>query len=587
MTGNSTQANANHILLTGLGERAKRVCYTLGGRQVTAELAPLALIQLLEPPDRPHRVFAMVTRGAREKTWTLFQDGVQQAINVAPEPIAIPDGRNDSEIRQIVEAVAAKVPEAIEVTIDVTQGLRHFPFLLYGISLYLQSLRGIRIRGAYYGMLEGSDEKDAKPIVNLQPLIEMPEWFHAVRVFKEAGSTHPIVRLVQPLAEHLRQHAIAKGNDPSLHQQATEVAQFAERLERIGDAVAAGLPLELGKASTLLAGQRIPGPLVNSLPLGNEIFQQLSLANAPFCFLSPPTWSGEWKRKVPLNQAELDRQAVLIERLFESNHLPAAIGLLEEWIVSWVILHELKEDQRVRWLDFKEVRRKASQRLGVLAAHATEASGGHQQWSRFWSQLTELRNTVHHHGMREQSWESAPESLKPVLEFWGCLRRGEILLSAFGGGGGTLLITPQGSRPGVFYSALKATEPNRCLVVCSLQTQATVEEAASKAGSAGPVKKLLLQDPFSGFDELPALSKEARSWLLEADEVVANLTGGTTLMGIAVQQLLELGQKLGRPGRRFALIDRRPPTEQDAQPYVASEFRWLDDETEGERDAYD
>ena len=38
------------------------------------------------------------------------------------------------------------------------------------------------------------------------------------------------------------------------------------------------------------------------------------------------------------------------------------------------------------------------------------------------------------------------------------------------------------------------------------------------------------------------------------------MTGGTTLMGLIVQRLVEEAQKLDRTVRRFALIDRRLPS---------------------------
>jgi len=69
----------------------------------------------------------------------------------------------------------------------------------------------------------------------------------------------------------------------------------------------------------------------------------------------------------------------------------------------------------------------------------------------------------------------------------------------------------------------------------------------------------------------------ASHWLLEADTVPANLTGGVTIMGICVQNLVECAQRLDRPVHRFALVDRRHLTEQDAEPYIQSESHWFDD----------
>jgi hypothetical protein len=77
-------------------------------------------------------------------------------------------------------------------------------------------------------------------------------------------------------------------------------------------------------------------------------------------------------------------------------------------------------------------------------------------------------------------------------------------------------------------------------------------------------------------DEQQRFRADASRWLLESDEILVNLTGGTTLMGMAVQHLMDRGRDLDRPCFRFVLIDRRPPEQQRADPYVKGEVRWLD-----------
>ena len=57
---------------------------------------------------------------------------------------------------------------------------------------------------------------------------------------------------------------------------------------------------------------------------------------------------------------------------------------------------------------------------------------------------------------------------------------------------------------------------------------------------------------------------------------MANITGGTTLMGIIVQRLVEEAQRLDRPVKRFALIDRRPTAAQESDPFVQGDSHWLD-----------
>ncbi len=237
------------------------------------------------------------------------------------------------------------------------------------------------------------------------------------------------------------------------------------------------------------------------------------------------------------------------------------------------------------WLGYSN-RKPFERRLGATAAYVRDDVGieptvAQREFGKFWNQLCdELRNAMLHHGMRPPSMEVPPKSLESVREYWNRLRRGEVELPEFGGGAGRLLISPQGNQPGVLFSALKTVQqsdqpPDRCLVICSGQSAETVTEAARRAGYDGLWEKLVLEDPYGGFSEIDRLVAGARRWLFEADTVLANLTGGTTLMGVLVQQLVEQAQRLDRPVRRFALIDRRPPAEQDAHPYVQSEHHWL------------
>ena len=196
-----------HILLTSLGTSARDTQYELNGYIKTAKLTPLALVKLLDESQLPNRVVAAITKGAeRSKTWPIFQTEIKSTLGICPDLVSIPDGSNPAEIGRILEAVAKKIPEGADLTLDVTQGLRHFPFIFYALVLYLKSLREVTIRGAYYGMVEGFDPKDPtpRPIIDLQPLLDLPEWFYAVRMFREQGTTLPIADLIQPLAERLK-----------------------------------------------------------------------------------------------------------------------------------------------------------------------------------------------------------------------------------------------------------------------------------------------------------------------------------------------------------------------------------------------
>ena len=247
-----------HILLTSLGTQARETKYQWGERKAEASLAPLALVQLLDSSQRPNRVVAVATQEAKDKTWQTFHAGICQGLGFEPQLVLIPSGSSRDEIRQILEKVARCVPENAELTLDVTQGLRHFPFIFYALVLYLTSLRGVEVRGAYYGMIEGSSRDEAKPIVDLRPLLELPEWFHAVRMFRDQGTTLPIADLLEPLGRRLekeKEEQFKAGNQAEGQERIAQVKQVKDAVDWLGKrsfAYEAALPLELGKASRRL-----------------------------------------------------------------------------------------------------------------------------------------------------------------------------------------------------------------------------------------------------------------------------------------------------------------------------------------------
>lgn len=595
----TTHQSVEHILLTSLGTQAKSTTYEWGGQKATADLAPLALVQLLDQSQRPNHVVAMVTDGAGTTTWPVFEKGICTALGFPPQSVLIPDGRNSDETREILEKVAKTIPEGTALTLDVTQGFRHFPFIFYALALYLTSLRGVEIRGAYYGMVETADPK---PIIDLQPLLELPKWFHAVRMFRDQGTTEPIAQLIQPLANRLNEQVselgkkigqLSKCGDKaalkadlverkkSKTKAANLIANPVDYLKKHAFAYESALPLELGKASQQLKasiGQLDPKKFDGLPPLVKELTNTIASVATESAFTTAPA-NGEWKKNVTLDNNELKRQAQMIDLYLERDQLPLAVGLMREWVVSWAILKCGDSCEIGKWLGSK-VRSRYERRLGALGAFARGGitiTDEQQKFGTFWNQLTDsLRNVLHHHAMREDALEQPPSSLKSVREFWNQLKVGKIDLPALGGGGGRLLLSPQGTRPGVLFSALKVTKPYRCLVVCSAKSASSIPCAVAHAEFKGTCEKIQLDNPLGGFDEIDDSAARVRQRLLDADEVVANMTGGTTLMGLVIQRLAEEAQRLDRPVRRFALIDRRPPAEQDSKPFVQGDHHWLD-----------
>ncbi|RMG35560.1 MAG: hypothetical protein D6725_12350, partial [Planctomycetota bacterium] len=415
-----------------------------------------------------------------------------------------------------------------------------------------------------------------------------PEWFYAVRVFREFGLAAPIAERIRQDIQNPEPTDTSPAASPDVpRRELRPMENAATALRGFSFTYGAGLPLELGKSAQFVASavpEAAKSEAAHQLPLVESLAEIVQQAAEPLAFTRKRRFRGQWKESVPLDAEELERQARIIDSYFKHHEIALAVGLMREWIVSWAMW---KDGCTSDWLK-RKTREKYERRLGALARLTRdkpadlELTPEQHEFGTRWRELAEeLRNVFHHHGMRPQSLESTPKPFKAVCEFWRRLRTGDIGLPDLGGGAGRLLISPQGSRPGVLYSAVCAARavgepPDRCLVICSNDSAGTVDEALEKAGFQAAVEKLIVQDPYAGVAELERLVSDATPFLLDADTVVANLTGGTTLMGVAVQKLVDKARDLGRPVYRFFLIDRRDPEEQSTNPYVPSDHHCLD-----------
>lgn len=433
-------SSKEHILLTSLGMRAIETEYQWNEQTVKADLTPLALVKLLEESQLPNHVVVVVTQAAKRETWQLFRAEICRTLKLSPELVEIPDGSSTDEIRQILESVANRIPEGADLTLDVTQGFRHFPFIFYALVLYLKSLRGVNIRGAYYGMVEGIPPDEPKPIIDLQPLLELPEWFYAVWMFRDQGTTKPMAGLLQPLAAVLRQETGQLFKDgqktagEERSEQAKQVRGSVKWLEKYAFAYESALPLELEKASRGLIDSVQALPTIDSPslpPLVGELTKGITSATEQVAFEESPPRKGKWKEEIPLNEDELKRQAYMINLYLERDQLSLAVGLMREWVVSWVIWKSDNRKDIQNWLEL-EVRESYSEKLGAIGAAARGEASTFissvlkefvslvpKEFGKFWNQLTkDLRNAWHHHAMRIDALEESPPSLPDVQNFW-------------------------------------------------------------------------------------------------------------------------------------------------------------------------
>ncbi|KKZ10633.1 MAG: hypothetical protein TH68_10120 [Candidatus Synechococcus spongiarum 142] len=205
----------------------------------------------------------------------------------------------------------------------------------------------------------------------------------------------------------------------------------------------------------------------------------------------------------------------------------------------------------------------------------------------YWEALSDLRNGYAHHGMRPQHLVDDPKSkkqIKTIRTYWKeTLRHCPPFSFSLVQEHGRVLVSPIGMAAGTLFSALRVLQASdgkplvRSLVICSEQTKGKIAEAMEHAGyGMDKVETLCLENPYGGSSEIKRLGKESRRFFIDATEVLVNVTGGTTLMGLTAQALAKTARSLARPVRRFGLIDQRNPDQQKADPYRMGEVFWID-----------
>ena len=120
-------------------------------------------------------------------------------LEISPEVkrYDIPIGNSEEEIWQIFQAVYDTLKEGEEIIFDITHGFRSIPMLFMVLIGYARLLKGISVKGIYYGAFETlgfrnevekipEDERIA-PIFDLTSFEQLIEWTEATQSFIKNG----------------------------------------------------------------------------------------------------------------------------------------------------------------------------------------------------------------------------------------------------------------------------------------------------------------------------------------------------------------------------------------------------------------
>ena len=271
-----------------------------------------------------------------------------------------------------------------------------------------------------------------------------------------------------------------------------------------------------------------------------------------------------------LNCSEINRQAKIIDSYFKNGLFVNAVRLMREFVVSRCMLKMGKED----WL-IREKRLKIEHKLSYYAnQNKTEPS----ELGKIWDELGQARNHIAHCGMTcskikldktinevKKKWEQIREEMDNE-EFW------DLTIER---GGGKILVTPLGLSPGLLFTALKKVEPDICIIFTSKQVKNSIDSIMTKANYTGKKHVIVIDNVYSGSDEIyqkvQQLNNDFSSDFRKADEIIINLTGGTTTLQYAVEILSQSIEFINSNIRKVAMIDRRDILVQGKKPFVEGE----------------
>lgn len=378
------------------GTNPKEAKYYLNDNPAIIEEASFSTVALIKLQDKiynrkPDLVLAFCTDKVKKEQWETIERNFKE-LDVKVECIPIPDGADESQLKEIIKIMLHSLPEDCYLTLDLTHGFRSCPIIFSVAVQYIKFLRKrIDIEGFYYGMFESKNEAGASPIVDMKVYLDLMEWIYAVRVFRDTRATS---KLIKQFAE----------ND-------TEASQkgIISNLRDFNKYYELAMPIKLGDTAVLLnedLSVHLPQEFLYEIPLGKELVDEIAELVQDFSFLAKRQ-SGEIEE---LDIEELERQGRIVDIYFETGQINHAVGLMREWIISALLYYN---GNRKKWREKKE-RREIEKQINK--------NGQESDIKERWERVRKLRNELHHHGIQETVDYNMDEEIQIIQGYWEALK---------------------------------------------------------------------------------------------------------------------------------------------------------------------
>ncbi|MEW6399733.1 MAG: TIGR02221 family CRISPR-associated protein [Bacillota bacterium] len=520
--------------------------YILQENSYETRYCPLAIAGLL----RPSVVLLVMTEQAQAKHGEGLAQGLEE-LGVPFREVLIPNGATREEMWEIFRILVEQVEPGDEVAFDITHGFRHLPLLSFLAGFFLCFAKQATLTGIYYGAFDASRD-GMTPVFDLSSFEELVHWTSATLAFDRFGSAEAAGDLLARAQDMVRRQG---RGEP------VQLKRAGRLLQSLSRAIMAGrTPEVLDEAARLSALVARPGDRART-------HEEVSTWAPPFVTLLDRTLEGFADLARCPGEAYWRACLRLAKWYRQHGHVHLAGQLLREVMVTAVVEvnrgDAATRDPAVRqwaenWLNLEAMRRT---RLG-----------------RTWAELRECRNDLAHMGFRPHP--------KPVTTMVDMLDRQlqaitdlhdsalTIMRPGTGPAGGSLLLAPLGLSPGLLYTAVLRLKPDCTVVVTSQQGADLARQAVARAEAGEPLTVLTVKDPHTGFAEAEGVIERLVEQVMQQppEEVWVNLAGGTTALQYIVTRAGERMQGMVPLLRTVAMVDRRPPEEQHANPYILGDL---------------
>ncbi|MBD3408475.1 MAG: CRISPR-associated DxTHG motif protein [Candidatus Lokiarchaeota archaeon] len=555
---NSDNDEAIKVLLTFLGDRREDRPYELveyclekeGTKTIQTHITGAALAHLTGPYDK---VVVFVTKTSSKNISILSEDlgEMEKLLHIHEIEEEYDEGSLLLAIDTIISAVSAE-GRPVNLVIDITHGFRYLALLYFSAISYLTLFREVKIDGIFYGKYTGTNQT---AIIDLTPAYAFVQWTQAAHAFTESGKVDFLARML-----HARKMDLITSN-----QSDKSMNDVVKCLQGMAYPLTHPLPIEIGQAVHLFlnALDELKNESLLS-PAFAHVLDDITQRIAPLSGQMIP----RKKREVILDNDEIRKELKIAAWFLAHGRLGDALIVLREYLVNAVLLCENKDD----WLVHEE-RVRVSSRLSALSRNIENESisqllsENQREIADIWQELSVLRNSYAHAGFKQDRIRPDREMTRAYELLERCSNLPAVTLR-FESTHGRLLISPLGLSPGTLYSALLRFEPDFVIVLTSSDSIEAIDQIVKKANfPKEAVKTISYVDPFVGYEEIPHIVNSCLEDLLLSDQVICNITGGTTLMGETVRTIYEHCRRFDISSQLFALIDRRSRKEQEKNPF--------------------